>query len=51
MDILEMALIVMFLVPKIIATIFTKEIIGTKLPLYPAVLPDWILEEEEEGEE
>ena len=53
MDILEMALMIMFLLPKIIVTIFKKEIFGEAVPLYPVELPEWLAggEEEEEEEE
>ena len=49
-DILEGALMIMFLLPKIIVTIFKKEIFGESIPLYPVALPEW-LTGDDEGEE
>jgi len=46
-DILDQMLIFMIIIPKIIVTIFDKEIIGTNIPLHPVTLPDWVADEED----
>jgi len=47
----ELGLLAMLLIPKIIVTIWSKEIIGTPIPLYPVDLSPWLPEEEEEEPE
>jgi len=48
-DLGELGLLMMLLIPKIIVTIWSKEIIGTPIPLYPVDVSGLFPEEEEAG--